>query len=126
MNSNHHYNKNLREFAVELRTQTVSRGEKYLWKALQRKQQGVGFKRQRPIKHYIVDFFAQEIGLIIEIDGNSHLNKGESDRIRENDLVDLGFTLLSFKEGEVLHNLNEVLVQIQHAIACLKEMKLQE
>ncbi|WP_430405416.1 DUF559 domain-containing protein [Fluviicola sp.] len=48
--SNNYYNPNLKEFAHELRTETVSRAEKYLWKhVLSRNQQGVKFKRQRPI-----------------------------------------------------------------------------
>lgn len=70
MYSNIHYNKNLKEFQRELRTTRVSRAEKQLWKAvLSRKQTGERFLRQRPIDHFIVDFFAPEIGLIFEIDG---------------------------------------------------------
>ena len=75
-----HYNKKLKQYARELRNESVSIAEKYLWKSLlSRKQMGVGFKRQRPIDRFIVDFFAQEIKLIIEVDGNSHLNKSEYD-----------------------------------------------
>lgn len=120
--SNNYYNPNLKEFAQELRTETVSRAEKYLWKcALSRNQQGVKFKRQRPILHFIVDFFSQEIGLIIEIDGNSHLNKGDYDKIRQNKLEALGYTIIRFSEGDVINNLGDVITQIQHAIHCLKE-----
>lgn len=119
---NNHYNKNLREFAHELRTETVSRAEKYLWKhTLSRNQQGVKFKRQRPILHFIVDFFSQEIGLIIEIDGNSHVNKGNYDRIRQDKLEELGYTIIRFSEGDVINNLGDVMTQIQHVIYCLKE-----
>lgn len=118
--NNNHYNKNLREYSRELRTETVSKSEKYLWKALKQKQQGVGFKRQRPISYFIVDFFAQEIGLIIEIDGNPHFSKPEYDRYRQDKLESLGYTFLRFTEGDVWNNLDEVLVKIQHAIHCLK------
>lgn len=112
---NNHYNKNLREFAWELRNETVSRAEKYLWKhALSRNQQGVKFKRQRPVLHFIVDFLAQEIGLIIEIDGNSHSNKGDYDRMRQNKLEHLGYTMIRFSEGDVI-------TQIQNVIYCLKD-----
>ena len=119
--NNHHYNKKLVDYAYELRTTSVSRAEKTLWKVLARKQQGVGFKRQRPISKYIVDFFAQEIGLIIEVDGNSHVNKGNYDRFREDQLKDLGYTLIRFNEGDVINNLGDVLSTIQHAIYCMKE-----
>lgn len=120
--SNNYYNPNLKEFAQELRTETISRAEKYLWKyALSRNQQGFKFKRQRPILHFIVDFFSQEIGLIIEIDGNSHLNKGDYDRMRQNKLEALGYTIIRFSEGDVINNLGDVINQIQHTIHCLKE-----
>ncbi len=119
---NNHYNKELKEFSRELRTETVSRAEKYLWKyALSRNQQGVKFKRQRPILCFIVDFFAQDIGLIIEIDGNSHYHKENYDRMRQDKLENLGYTFLRFSEGNVINNLGEVITQIQHAIHCLKE-----
>lgn len=118
---NNYYNPKLKEFAQELRTETISRAEKYLWKnALSRNQQGVKFKRQRPILHFIVDFFSQDIGLIIEIDGNSHANKGDYDRMRQNKLEELGYTILRFSEGDVITNLGDVITQIQHVIHCLK------
>jgi very-short-patch-repair endonuclease len=123
MNSftHHHYNPRLKEFARELRTETVSRAEKLLWKAmLSRKQTGERFLRQRPIDQFIVDFFAPEIGLIIEIDGNSHANKGEYDWYREDKLKSLGYELLRFSEGEVINNLDEVHRQLMHTIYCLK------
>ncbi len=117
---NNQYNKNLKTFSRELRSETVSRAEKYLWKSLlSRKQTGLSFKRQRPILNYIVDFFCAEIGLIIEIDGNSHVNKGEYDRTRENNLRNFGYEILRFKEGEVLNQMEMVDEKIRHAIYCL-------
>jgi len=115
--SHHHYNVNLREYARELRTETVSRAEKYLWKAgLSRKQTGERFLRQRPIDRFIVDFFAPEIKLIIEIDGSSHNDKGDYDRYREDRLRSLGYELIRFKEGEVLQDVSAVIDSIHHAI----------
>ncbi|MDH4474149.1 MAG: endonuclease domain-containing protein [Fluviicola sp.] len=119
--NNHYYNKQLREFARELRTETVSRGVKYLWKAvLSRNQLGVKFKRQRPIDRFIVDFFAYEIGLIVEIDGNSHLNKGDYDAYRQRQLESLGYTIQRFSEGDVLNNIHEVHVQLSNVVGVLK------
>ena len=44
MYNNHFYNKNLKQFARELRSETVSRAEKRIWKALlSRKQTGERF-----------------------------------------------------------------------------------
>jgi very-short-patch-repair endonuclease len=118
---NHHYNKELKDYARELRNETVSKAEKYLWKAvLSRCQTGVKFKRQRPVHNFIVDFFAQEIGLIVEIDGNSHVPKGGYDSYRQQQLELLGFTVIRFSEGDVLNSIHEVHVQIAHAIYSLK------
>ena len=121
---NNHYNTNLKEYARELRTASVSKAEKYIWKALlSRKQMGVAFKRQRPISNFIVDFFSAEICLIIEIDGSSHFNKGEYDAFRENKLKELGFTVFRFSDGEVLQNIREVYQQIYRVVEVLSEQK---
>lgn len=119
---NNHYNKSLRLNAIKLRSESVSKAEKFIWKqSLSRGRTGIKFKRQRPIDKYIVDFFSQEIGLIIEIDGSSHFNKGNYDLNRQNRLKELGYTILRFQEGEVIQNLNDVVHQIIHTIECLKK-----
>ncbi len=122
MHLNNHYNKNLKEYARELRTQTVSKAEKRIWKAiLSREQTGIRFLRQRPIDHFIVDFFAPSLKLIIEIDGNSHFQKPVYDRFRQDKLERLGYTLIRFTEGEVMNLLDNVNERIRHVIYCLKE-----
>lgn len=118
---NNHYNHNLKKNARELRTESISRAEKYLWKAgLKKKQLGVGFKRQRPIDRFIVDFFSAEIGLIIEVDGSSHSAKSAYDRYRQDKLESFGFTLIRFQEGEVLHRYPDVEDEIRRVIEVLK------
>jgi very-short-patch-repair endonuclease len=119
--NNHHYNKELREYAHELRTQTISRAEKYLWKAvLSRSRTGVKFKRQRPIYRFIVDFFSQEIALVVEVDGNSHADRGSYDNYRQQKIESLGYTVVRFTEGEILQNVDAVARQLEHVIHCLK------
>ena len=123
MHSNNYYNKNLKEFARELRTETVSKAEKFLWKAvLSRKQTGERFLRQRSIDKFIVDFFAPELGLIIEIDGSSHFIKGKYDFYRQRRLESLGYVFLRFKEGEVIQNVALVKERIDYAIVCLRNV----
>jgi very-short-patch-repair endonuclease len=117
----HHYNPQLREYAHELRTLSVSKAEKYLWKAaLRRNQLGVKFKRQRPIDRFIVDFFCAELKLIIEVDGSSHFAKPEYDAYRQKRLEDLGYTFLRFGEGEVLHQFEYLMPRLIHAVHALK------
>ncbi|MFT7345479.1 MAG: very-short-patch-repair endonuclease [Lentimonas sp.] len=118
---NNHYNSRLKNNARKLRNESVSKAEKHIWKALlSREKTGVAFKRQRPIDFFIVDFFAQEVGLIIEIDGSSHFNKGEYDYYRQTKLETLGFMVIRFSEGEVIQDLDSVGQQIIRAIECLK------
>lgn len=118
---NNFYNKDLKLFSRTLRTQSVSRAEKQLWlSVLKSNKISVKFNRQRPIDHFIVDFFSKELGLIIEIDGNSHDNNPTYDRYRQDKLIALGFTLLRFQEGEVLNQIDEVAGKINHAVHCLR------
>ncbi len=118
---NHSYNKDLKLYSRTLRSESVSRAEKQLWlSVLKSNKIGVKFNRQRPIDHFIVDFFSKELGLIIEIDGNSHDNNPTYDRYRHDKLIALGFTLLRFQEGEVLNQIKQVAGKINHAVHCLR------
>ncbi len=116
MHSNNYYNNKLKLLARGLRTKSVSNAEKLIWKRILSKKQLVGYRflRQRPIDTYIVDFFCPELKLIIEIDGSSHLAKGKNDQIRQKKLEDLGYTVVRFKEAEVLNSLKEVKLQLYH------------
>jgi len=122
MFSNNNYNPKLKEYARELRTTSVSKAEKRIWKTLlSREQLNERFLRQRPISNFIVDFFCPKLGLIIEIDGSSHINKGTYDFYREEKLKSLGYTIIRFKEGEVLNQLDDVKDKLIHAIYVLNE-----
>ncbi len=122
MHLNNYYNKNLKQFARDLRNNSVSKAEKRIWKALLSKEQtGVRFLRQRSIDHFIVDFFAPNLGLIIQIDGSSHYSKPEYDFFRQEKLKELGFDILRFSEGEVLNQLDEVKLKIQYTLEVLKK-----
>jgi very-short-patch-repair endonuclease len=52
------------------------------------------FVRQEPIGPFIVDFVCREKKLIIELDGESHRERGDYDRQRETYLRDHGYTVL--------------------------------
>ena len=124
MHSNNYYNPKLKEFARELRSTSVSKAEKRIWKSiLSREQLNERFLRQRPIHKFIVDFFCPRLGLVIEIDGSSHFNKGEYDFYREEKLKSLGYTIIRFQEGEVLNQLDDVKNKIIDVIHALKEDK---
>jgi len=116
------YKENLKPFARKLRIEGT-KGEAILWfNALKaRKMYGYQFNRQYPIGDYIVDFICRKLNLIIEIDGNSHFSKSESDRIRQDYLEGLGYKIIRFSEGEVVHRLDDVVATISYAIESLEE-----
>ncbi len=76
---------------------------------------GYDFHRQKPIDNYIVDFFFDELNLVIEIDGGSHNNEEqvEYDRRRQKKLESLNLTLLRFFNSDVRNGLDDVLVIIK-------------
>ena len=95
---------------------------------------GYDFDRQKPIDNYIVDFFCNELILAIEIDGSTHNNKSEEDRIRQTKLESLGVKLLRFSDLDIKKNMSGVLSVIgdwirEHAnksaqcIPCLSQEK---
>ena len=51
----------------------MTRAETLLWRHLKaNRMDGVGFRRQVPIKNYIADFVCFSSKLVIELDGESH------------------------------------------------------
>ena len=58
--------------------------ERMLWNRLRGASlAGLKFRRQQPIGPYIVDFFCHEVGLVVEVDGRSHDERGKEDFRRE-------------------------------------------
>ena len=116
------YSEGLKPLARNLRNEGT-KGEAILWfYALKAKNMyGYQFNRQFPIGNYIVDFICRKLNLIIEIDGNSHLSKSESDRDRQDYLERQGYVILRFSEGEVVHRLDDVVEKISYAVESLEQ-----
>ena len=67
--------------------------EKRLWSRLRARQfESLKFRRQHGIGPYIVDFYCPRRSLVIEVDGDTHWEKGEQlkDRKRDAYLTALG------------------------------------
>lgn len=110
------YNPKLVERARELRKH-MTPAEKRLWYSFLH-----GFKypvlRQRPIDHYIVDFYCAQLCLVIEIDGESHFTEeGKTyDEERTRILEGYGLRVLRFTNEQVLHEFEGVCQQIEGMI----------
>lgn len=68
---------------------------------------GFKFRRQHPIPPYIVDFYCQELELVIELDGSQH--NFQADLTRSSALMRRGLTILRFWDNQVLEELDGVL-----------------
>ena len=85
--------------------------EKRLWRRLSNRQlSGFKFRRQAELNPFIVDFFCPSKGLIVEIDGETHVAEEDADRDRA--LATRGFTTIRFTNAEVMTNMDGVLTAI--------------
>jgi len=90
-----------RQFAKEMRNEPTD-AEHALWQIVRgKKLEGMRFRRQHPIENYIVDFICLGAKLIIEMDGSQHA-ESNYDVKRDQELRELGYTVLRFWNDEVL------------------------
>jgi very-short-patch-repair endonuclease len=96
--------------------QNMTPAEKLLWQALRANRlNGFHFRRQQVIDGFIVDFYCHAASLVIEIDGDIHLQQVEPDRQRQQALTERGFRVIRFANDQIFNNLSNVLAQIQSA-----------
>ena len=104
------YNPKLRERAKALRKAGIMH-EALLWNQLKSKKlHGLDFDRQKIIGNYIVDFYCAEKDVVIEVDGASHDSETETDKTRDKFLSGLGLTVIRISAGDVLHNMDGVVM----------------
>jgi very-short-patch-repair endonuclease len=87
--------------------------EKHAWHVLRdRRAIGLKFRRRVPIDDFIVDFYCDELKLVVEIDGDIHEKAipAQRDGRRDEKLKELGYTVLRFSNSIVINN-PEVLLQ---------------
>ena len=110
------YNPKLKNRAKELR-QAGNLAEVLFWQAVKNKQfHNIDFDRQRVIGNYIVDFYCKQLGLVIEIDGESHNYKIEYDETREAFLEGLGLEIIHFNDLDIKSNMDAVLKYLEDFI----------
>ena len=114
--SHYGYNKNLKQFARNLRND-MTKAEACLWKYVLkgRQMKGYQFRRQRPVLNYIADFMCKELKLIIEVDGITHQWEHviKNDKKRQKELEEFGFCFLRFDDDEVLKDIDWVYHEIE-------------
>lgn len=109
-----HTRRELKGYRKTLR-ENLTPAEAFLWNFLKaRKLEGKRFTRQHSIGNYIVDFYCASEKLIIELDGEVHLNSAaeENDLKRTEYLQGLGFKIIRFENKMVFDFLPSVLKEI--------------
>ncbi|MEX0315685.1 MAG: uroporphyrinogen-III synthase, partial [Allomuricauda sp.] len=89
-----------------------------LWGYLRNRNfENLKFRRQHPLKDYIVDFFCDEYGIVIELDGEYHNqpNQKEKDELRDIHLTELGYMVLRFENKVVFEQIDTLLQTIKNA-----------
>lgn len=107
------YSKDLKQRSRELRNSSTL-AEVLLWNHLKRRKMlGYQFMRQKPIHHFIVDFYCSKLKLVIEIDGESHWLRFGEDLERQKYLEQMGIAILRFDDLDVKKDIANVLSSIE-------------
>ena len=101
--------------AKEMRN-NPTKAERMLWERLKNKQLGAKFRQQHIVNKYIVDFCSIEKALVIEVDGDIHDKQKEADAQRSKILEKEGFTIIRFKNEEVINNIEFVISKIEETL----------
>ena len=93
-----------------------SKPETRLWQSLRnRRLAGLKFRRQETFGPFVVDFFCPDARLVVELDGLSHVGRGEADDARTAYLESLGLKVYRVTIDDLLEHEEAVLVGIARA-----------
>jgi very-short-patch-repair endonuclease len=98
---------------------TMTHGEVKLWLRLRElRALGHHFRRQSPLKPYIVDFECRRSQVIVEVDGHLHGSdeNRRRDAVRDQELAKRGYKVLRFSNGEIGTNIDGVVEVIVAAL----------
>jgi very-short-patch-repair endonuclease len=108
-----------RDRAKQLR-QAMTRAETLLWRYVKANRvNGLGFRRQVPIRNYIADFICMSAKIVVELDGESHdfEERQNADQNRDAFFASEGFQVLRFTNEQVMSNLEGVVETIRQTAA---------
>jgi uroporphyrinogen-III synthase len=96
-----------------------TRAEKHAWVLLRnRRMFSLKFRRQFPIENYIVDFYCDELRLVVELDGGVHADPDQvrNDEIRDIHLRELGYQVLRVPNGIVINAPDQFAAEIKRCL----------
>ena len=104
---------------AKLNRKNPTKAEKLLWKFLRNRQlNGFKFRRQHPLNVFIPDFVCLEKKLVIEVDGEYHLDEDQRkyDELRDNWLREFHYRMVRITNEEVLNDTERALDKIRRAL----------
>ena len=102
---------------------TPTTPEQRLWSRLRASQLGgFKFRRQATIGRYIADFLCPMKGLIVETDGDTHVDPA-ADARRDSALAAAGYHVVRVTNVDVMHNLEGVLDMLLSALNALPDRR---
>lgn len=111
-----HYKDNLKKYSQSNR-KTPTKSEWLVWNMILKwDRTWYRFLRQKPIEWYILDFYCPKLKLGIEIDGESHENKGDYDEKRDYLLHSLWIKTIRYHDNDVLKQLEAISIHINAEI----------
>ncbi|WP_255481279.1 endonuclease domain-containing protein [Pontibacter sp. Tf4] len=109
----------MKENRKRLRSSLTS-AEAELWKHLKNGNlEGRKFRRQHSIGNYIADFYCPAEQLVIELDGQVHMNSvaEHADQERDQYMKRLNIKVLRFENKDVFEKLSAVLQEISNCFS---------
>ncbi len=112
------YLKRLTEQAREMRN-NPTKAEQVFWKAILSHDllKQYRFRRQRPLRHFIVDFYSPSLLLAVEVDGDSHDKQRDYDEARSGSLSDYGIQVIRYTNTDVLQRSDWVYSDLMEKIS---------
>jgi very-short-patch-repair endonuclease len=104
--------------AIQMRKNPTD-AERAMWEMLRNfRHMGFPFRRQHPIEFYVADFYCHKLRLVIEVDGEIHINKDiqNHDEGRTGEMERFGIKVLRFTNSQILNDGDLVVEKIKSTI----------
>ena len=98
-----------------------TKSESVLWQLLRdRKLQDKKFLRQYPIvfnwegkkRFFVADFYCHEAGLVVELDGDVHIQRKDHDKARDHIMKSMGINVIRISNEDMASNVKKVISSI--------------
>jgi len=113
-----------KQFRRHLRKESTT-AEKVLWFHLRnRKFLDLKIRRQHSIEAFTVDFYIDELKIIVEVDGGVHDNQGQSnyDNVRDQTLTSKGYHIVRIDNQSVIDYTESALEWLKNEIFSFRNM----